>query len=153
MTRKTYATAIYGALAALYLGYSAVFNAEFLWGHGRPSAVPVLDMVRGQAASQFEAGYRKAALYRDGAVELFGALRYDIFGEGRRGVVVGNDGWLFTAEEFETTPDADGKIAEAMTYIGGRRARVSSSGSEMIVAPVPANADTYSRCCGHFRVP
>jgi alginate O-acetyltransferase complex protein AlgJ len=153
MTRKTYATAIYGALAALYLGYSAVFNAEFLWGHGRPFAMPVLDVVRGEAASQFEAGYRKAALYRDGAVELFGALRYDVFGEGRRGVVVGGEGWLFTAEEFETAADADMKIAQAMTYIGGVRARVSASGSELIVALVPAKADVYSEHLGHFRLP
>jgi alginate O-acetyltransferase complex protein AlgJ len=66
-------------------------------------------VVHGHASSAFESTYRRAALYRDDAVGLFGAVRYDLFGEGRHGVVVGNDGWLFTAEEFETAANADAR--------------------------------------------
>ncbi len=152
MTKQASANAIYAIMGALYIGYSTIFNFQFLSDHAN-SRTSIAELFHGQAASEFESAYRGAALYRERAVELFGAYRYRIFGEGRTGVLVGEDGWLFTDEEFKSDPSAERKLVQTADFIAGVGKRLNSGGTRLVVAVVPAKADIYPEKLGRYRFP
>jgi alginate O-acetyltransferase complex protein AlgJ len=134
------------ALPVLFLGYAAVANVEFASGAGRDIAdAPrtVSAYLTGEAAAQLDGYYKKVMPHRTPSIDLMGLARYAIFREGRSGVVVGNDGWLFSREEFaapiERTPD----LAEAAAGLAEVHATLADKGIALVVVPLPAKADIY----------
>ncbi|MGA4816040.1 alginate O-acetyltransferase AlgX-related protein [Pseudomonas aeruginosa] len=57
-----------------------------------------------QAGARLEAHYDKEFPIKRLGTNLWAALDYTLFHEGRPGVVIGKDGWLFTDEEFKPAP-------------------------------------------------
>ena len=102
------------ALPVLFLGYAIVANYEFATGLGRDMAeMPksVSAYLSGEAATQIDSYYKKIMPHRVPSIDVMGAARYAIFREGRSGVVVGNDGWLFSREEFAAPLDRTADLA------------------------------------------
>src|SRR5262249_43868401 len=64
------------------------------------------DIRKGKWAPKFEKAFGDAlpvgTMSRDG----WGLAEYRLFTQGRKGVVVGRNGWLYTAEEFSCPADA-----------------------------------------------
>ncbi|SHJ01414.1 alginate O-acetyltransferase complex protein AlgJ [Palleronia salina] len=123
----------------LFLGYAVVVNLA-IFGEGLPGEVEG-DVVTGRAALSLDGLYGQAQPHRETAVGLIGAARYALIGEGRDGVTAGEDGWLFSDEEFQraTTPE----IATATRIIEEVEAELDALGSELTVVPVPAKIDIY----------
>lgn len=153
MTNRIWSNAIYGIMAVLYVAYCAVFNTQFMLGGTARQPLSFADIVDGKAAGKFEAAYRKAALYREWAIGVFGSYRYLVFNEGRSGVLVGNDGWLFTDEEFRSAPDAGEKLQRTVDFISEIRNRLAVEGTRLTVALVPAKAEIYAEELGRFTLP
>jgi alginate O-acetyltransferase complex protein AlgJ len=134
------------ALPVLFLGYAVVANYEFAAGLGKDVAeMPgnVSAYLSGEAASQIDSYYRKVMPHRVPSIDVMGAARYAIFKEGRAGVVVGNDGWLFSREEFAAPLDRTPDLAEAETGIAEIRDALAAKGINLVVVPLPAKADVY----------
>jgi len=151
-TQKTMAMA---GLAAL-LAISVPVNWHYLFGR-EPArvAVPasVGALVGGHLTAAVAENYNQGFLLRDTGIDLFGTLSWSLFREGRKGVLAGNAGWLFTSEEFETSPKSAEAVARAADFIGAVKARLAADGSDLIVALVPAKASIYPEELGRYRRP
>ncbi len=144
------------ALPILFLGYAVVANYEFATGLGRDIAeMPrsVSAYLSGEAATQIDSYYKKIMPHRVPSIDVMGAARYAIFREGRPGVVVGNDGWLFSREEFAAPLDRTADLAEAAAGVAEVHALLADKGINLVVVPLPAKADIYREHLGDATIP
>lgn len=144
------------ALPVLFLGYAVVANYEFVTGLGRDiSEMPksVSAYLSGEAATQIDSYYKKIMPHRVPSIDVMGAARYAIFREGRSGVVVGNDGWLFSREEFAAPLDRTSDLAEAATGLTQIRDELAAQGINLVVVPLPAKADVYREHLSNAAIP
>jgi alginate O-acetyltransferase complex protein AlgJ len=144
------------ALPVLFLGYAVVANYEFISGLGRDIAeMPqsAAEYLNGEAAIQIDTYYKKIMPHRLPSIDAMGAARYLAFREGRPGVVVGNDGWLFSKEEFEATLKRTPDLAEAAAGVTEVRDLLAAKGIELVVVPLPAKADIYREHVSYAAIP
>ncbi|TVQ96874.1 MAG: alginate O-acetyltransferase [Spirochaetaceae bacterium] len=127
-------------LAVVLLGVLAT-------GIGLSLANPALAAVRGlgplvtgQWAAAYQDQFEEQLPLRDAAVHLWTALRFVLLNEGRHGVLVGQNGWLFTAEEFTVDPDHDQWFQRNLAFLEEVRDTLRDRGIELVVAVVPAKA-------------
>lgn len=143
-------------LPVLFLGYAVVANYEFINGLGRdiedlPKSASAY--LNGDAALQIDAYYKKIMPHRLPSIDLMGAARYLAFREGRPGVVVGEDGWLFSKEEFEAPIRRSADLGEAVGGIAAIRDQLAAQGVQLVVVPLPAKADIYKEHLADPAVP
>ena len=100
-------------------------------------SAPILD---GGWTRAFEAEYTEKLPFRDVALAVVASIRYGLFREGRRGVLVGDAGWLFTTEEYRgaTVEQADAETVETAYR------ELLSRGIPVVVVLVPAKARIYA---------
>lgn len=92
-------------------------------------------------------------LVREPSIDLFGLVEWTLFGEGRRGVVVGEGGWLFTAEEFELYPGAVERAHARARRVAEVQAEMAKKGVSLLVAYLPSKARVEAEHLGQHRVP
>lgn len=144
------------ALPVLFLGYAVVANYEFISGLGRDIAeMPqsATEYLNGEAAIQIDTYYKKIMPHRLPSIDVMGAARYLAFREGRPGVVVGDDGWLFSKEEFEATLKRTPDLAEAAAGMAEVHDLLAAQGIELVVVPLPAKADIYREHVSYPAIP
>ncbi len=126
------------ALPVAFFTYAAIFNL----GYARfPSAdeVPTdRTALTGALTAKLDETYRKSLPHRESAIGTIGALRYLAVGEGRKGVVTGSDGWLFTAEEVRPLTD---DIDQSLDRVSRIRDRLEAAGARLVIVPVPGKLD------------
>lgn len=88
------------AFGGLLLGLAG-WSLKSVPGFSAAADTPLLN---GKLAHTFEAHYDKEFPIKRLGTNLWAALDYTLFHEGRPGVVIGKDGWLFTDEEFKPAP-------------------------------------------------
>ncbi|MEK1888625.1 MAG: hypothetical protein AAAB35_13865 [Phyllobacterium sp.] len=133
-------------LPALLFGYAAVANVDVSETVARAFAkVPetVSGIMHGGFTQDIETMYRGELPHRQIAVELIGAARYVMLGEGRNGVVVGADGWLFSIEEFRGLDKPEMGMATSIEQISAIAETLRSHGAHLIIVPLPAKNDIY----------
>jgi alginate O-acetyltransferase complex protein AlgJ len=134
-------------LPMVVFGYAAYSNASLLLGDGakaetaRIGTVSISGVLDGDVTHEFDSLYKNELPHRNAAIGLGGNARYALFGTGRKGVIVGADGWLFTNEEFKQIGPAD--IKDAVQHIADAKARLDSMGITLVVLPLPAKSDVY----------
>jgi alginate O-acetyltransferase complex protein AlgJ len=111
------------------------------------------DVVSGRATNEITRLYNDKFLFRNAGIDLFGMLSYGLFREGRRGVLIGADGFLFSAEEFESAPDAHANLAANVDFIVRSAGTIEASGAKLLVAIVPAKARIYPDQTGRYAWP
>lgn len=129
--RATYAVAFALVLAGGCV--AAVFNPAL-------RNVPDLAVLDGSWAETYQAEFDAASPLLAPARTVWGAIDAGLFGQGRPGVLVGADGWLFSREEYATVPDATGAIALWSDRIALVRDELARLGVSLVVAPVPSKA-------------
>ncbi len=157
VTAKSFASAAPAfALPVLFLGYAVVANYEFVTGLGRDIAeMPksATEYLNGEAAIQIDTYYKKIMPHRLPSIDAMGAARYLAFREGRPGVVVGDDGWLFSKEEFEATLKRTPDLAEAAAGVAEVHDLLAAKGIDLVVVPLPAKADIYGEHVSYPAIP
>ncbi len=106
-------------------------------GRGQGHVTAVVD---GSWTSSFQSGFEEALFFRDGAVALWAAARYALFRSGAPGVVVGEGGRLYTAEEFETRADYEERLLARLGQVTVVRDALEAKGIDLVVALVPSKA-------------
>ncbi|MDX8354904.1 alginate O-acetyltransferase AlgX-related protein [Cognatiyoonia sp. IB215182] len=122
-------------IPAAFFGYALFANYALLAGD--VDTPELQGFMKGEFASEVDDIYRANLPHRDVAVSWIGAARYALLGEGRSGVVVGRDNWLFSAEEFRVTDD----FSVPMTWIAEVDAQLAAMGTELVVVPLPAKLE------------
>ena len=103
------------------------------------------DVVTGEAMLTYEKENLDAKVpWRDASVNLWGGLNARLFGEARDGALIGQDGWLFTSEEYQTSAEDAAEIQAKLAYIGQVRDELKKDGAQLVVALIPAKARVYA---------
>ncbi|MCX2721344.1 alginate O-acetyltransferase AlgX-related protein [Roseibium salinum] len=124
-----------------FLAYALYLNLAVFGGNLDRLKDVSGDLITGEAAASFSDLYSRAIPHRKPAIAWLGAGRYLALGEGRAGVTVGDDGWLFTDEEMVAAEQAE--IDRVASWAAAARAELASDGTDLVVIPVPAKADIY----------
>lgn len=127
---------LFGAIILLMAGAAVVRALPY----DVPGDSRLLD---GSLTRSFETHYDKVFPVKTFGTNLWGAIQYLLFGEGRAGVVVGRDGWLYTSEEFSVAPDADTLLRTHLDLIADVQRRLEAQGTQLTVALLPAKARLY----------
>ena len=114
-----------------FFGYAAFVNAAVFLGGGKGSFEPGIPTV-----ATFSDHYIARQPHQDLAHGLWGAARYLVFGQGKEGVIAGDAGWLFTAEEARAAlPKAE------LDALSGRAAALADQikivGGHLVVVFIP----------------
>ena len=82
---------------------------------------------------------------------LWAALDFTLFNEGRPGVVLGRDQWLYSDEEFKPWPDAEQHVADNYALVEGVRRTLKERGIKLVMAVVPTKVRLYPEHMGEQR--
>ncbi|MFP7753610.1 alginate O-acetyltransferase [Thermodesulfobacteriota bacterium B35] len=105
-----------------------------------PSRARIMD---GVVSHVFEQYYDRSFPARTLGTNVWAAIAYVLFAEGRPGVVVGRQGWLYTDEEFRTYPQADSRIGVNLETIARVADLLGRRHIRLVMAVVPAKARIY----------
>jgi len=131
-------TALKLTVPVVFFGYALAANLALF--SARDAVPPDADgLLTGGVSQAIDSLYRDSLPHMDPSVGLIGAARYLVLGEGRPGVIVGQDGVLFTAEEAR--PAADAPYIAALTRIERAAAALDTAGVTLVVVPLPAKLD------------
>lgn len=133
-------------LPTVFFGYALWVSGSFLadasqYRNELPGAVN--SVMVGEFTAKLEDIYKDRLPYRMISTDLIGAARYMVFSEGRKGVVVGQDGWLFSSEEYRVADNETKRLEEAANMIASVRDQLATQGTDLLVLPLPAKADIY----------
>jgi len=119
------------------------------------SLPPVLSFARAQTDSwnlfvdgkllrKFEQIYDKRLFLREPSVQLWADARFQLFGEGTQGVVLGKDGWLYTSQEYRVPNDLDANLASQLAQIAKVEQQLAEHGKHLVLLPLPMKLDIYA---------
>lgn len=129
--------AVMFAVAVIGIAIAAAINTR----HYQPKVdQAVLD---GRMAHDFETQYDHDFPARGFGISLWAALDYALFHEAKSGVVIGNDGWLYTDEEFIVGNESAQRVEHNLAAIAAIRDQLAARGVKLVVAVVPAKARVY----------
>ncbi len=100
-------------------------------------------LLNGARSKALETSLEKAFPLRQAAIDAWGSLEFSIFGNGRKGVLVGSDGWFYSSEEFERPKNFDAEIAGKLEYVSQVKTALENAGIKLAVVLVPAKARVY----------
>lgn len=133
-------------LPVMFFGYVPFANLAVYEEPGGKLAAFDMAALRGSVTHSFDTLYKTAMPHRAPSIGVMGAARYLLIGEGRKGVVVGRNGWLFTTEETRPLPaslsPSVAKIAEVRDLLAARGARL------VVKVPLPAKVDVQTAEAG-----
>jgi alginate O-acetyltransferase complex protein AlgJ len=107
-------------------------------------------LLDGARSKALETSLEKAFPLRQAAIDVWGSLEFGIFGNGRKGVLVGSDGWFYSSEEFERPKNFDSEIADKLEYIAQVKTALENAGIKLVVVLVPAKARVYPEHLGRY---
>ena len=110
-------------------------------------------MVKGGWTAELEARINETIGFRQWAINTWGIIEYGLFKNGREGVLVGANGWLFTDEEFKYYPDEATETAVKLAYIQDVHEQLAAQGTELIIALVPSKARVSPEQLGRYHLP
>ena len=124
-----------------------------LWPAGSRASPQGKDMLTGEWAHSFEGALDQNLPVRDVGVRSWATFNYRLFHEGRPGVLVGTDGWLYTTEEFELHPNAAQARTDKVAYIRQVQRELRTHGAKLVIALVPEKARLYPEHLGRYALP
>lgn len=151
MRRLPYLLAAFVMVALFALGVPIA--AGFFAAPKNVKADSLSDFLEGRAALSFESGYEETIFFRDFSIGLFNALAFSAFGEARKGALVGENGWLFTREEFEIPADAWENLTGNLTLAREAAEALEARGVDLSIALVPTKADIHGEHLGGLALP
>lgn len=123
-----------------FLGISLAVSVPAALRYQKSSTLTVAD---GKLAQDIEHFITREHPYRMTSLNGWSALEYTLFKAGKPGLVVGDEGWLFSSEEFPLpsllATNMDRNLDRMHEVVG----RLASKGIRTVILPIPAKADIY----------
>lgn len=107
-----------------------------------------LDPVTGELARDLESHYDEGFPVRDLGTNLWAAINYTVFDEGRPGVTLGKQGWLFTDEEIYPGSESPGIVTDNLQRVSAVAAYLRAEGVPLAILVVPSKARVYAEKLG-----
>lgn len=138
----------------MFLVVSFVMAGYYFSGALSKTETPTFEAIwKGTWSPVFEKNLNESLPIFEPSRNFWGKTEYDLFGEGRSGVVVGKQGWLFTDEEFSCLPKHQENIKENLEYIHNVSKIFAEKGVKLYIAVLPAKARIYEDFLGEYKVP
>lgn len=138
MTGMLYKKLIITVFLALVFGASIA-----TWGKLEESSQQNFDsqaILSGQFARDFEQRYDKGFSLRQVGLNVWTAFQYLVFGEAKKGLLVGSNGWFFSDEEFIVAANGDRALKRNLAFIDQASEQLASQGVGLIVVLIPSKA-------------
>ena len=113
----------------------------------------VANVLNGNASSAYEEEFDKNLKHRDVSIDAWNVAGFVLFGEGREGVLIGQDGWLFTNEEFNHDKDFEINVQRNKQLILNASKKLARKNIKLVVVPLPSKARIYSDKLGRYDFP
>jgi alginate O-acetyltransferase complex protein AlgJ len=110
-------------------------------------------LLQGKTALEIEKQYNDHLWFKEFSQFIWGGLRYVALQSAARGVVVGDDGWFYTEEEFKVKDYSAGLVQKRLDVIRQVHDTLKAHNITLIVALLPAKARLYAEHLGRFSVP
>lgn len=130
------------ALPTLFFGYALLANLSLATGQNPAVDLPECELLSGGLTRDLDSLYKSDLPHRDLSFNLIGAARYTVLGEARQGAIVGQGGWLFTAEELRPQP-SDPQLDGVVSTVRDIATQLRAQGTDLVVVPLPAKIDIY----------
>ncbi len=147
---KLFSGIFFANLIALSFVVTAFFLPPAFSKTERPTA---RQAIHGEWAVKMEKSLGEVLPIYEPSRAAWGRAEYAFFGEGRKGVVVGADGWLFTDEEFACPAGFGAHMKDNLTFISNVAGRFARQNTKLAVVLVPAKVRVYADHLGSQAVP
>lgn len=111
-----------------------------LAGTETPSAT---DILRGAWQPKFESSLREVLPVSAASRDAWGRAEFALFHEGRKGVIAGKDGWLFTDEEFSCPKSFTWNFRENLDFIAQTQKKMREAGAKLVIVLIPAKSRLF----------
>lgn len=122
-----------GAMGLFYLKDAASAT-------GAPVAKSLL---QGEWPLRFERNFREALPVSALSKNMWGSAEYYAFKQGRKGVVVGAEEWLFTDEELYCPVSARQALADNLAFIESVRGKIIKNNANLVIVLLPSKVRVY----------
>ena len=137
-----------------FFAFAAITGSLCLWSSLKDMQWPSdVNSLNGEWTTSYEKTFDKKIFFQETSTQLWGMINYTLFKNGRDGVLIGDNGWLFTTEEFTYFPDAKKETQAKIDYIQKVKNVFDDRGIALIVALIPAKARVYKEHLGRYRFP
>ena len=133
---------------ALFLGLLLALGIWSLTAFGNFNRTEQMTLLNGKWAKAVETHYDDEFPIKRLGTNIWAALDFKVFNEGRPGVILGKDQWLYTDEEFDPVANSEQIEAENFALIRGVRDQLKEHGVQLVMAIVPAKARLYPEHIG-----
>jgi len=133
---------------ALFMGILLALGIWSLRSFSSFSTSAETTILNGRWAKAAETHYDEEFPIKRIGTNLWAALDYKLFNEGRPGVELGKDQWLYTDEEFNAVVNGEQNEADNLAIIQGVRDALKAQGTELVLAIIPAKTRLYPEHIG-----
>ncbi|SCW61088.1 alginate O-acetyltransferase complex protein AlgJ [Rhizobium mongolense subsp. loessense] len=128
------------------------WNSKEMADH-RQSKRSLADVIQGREALAVERIYKDVFPIRDFSTGLLNLISFKIFGEARKGLIKGSDGWFFSDEEFSWNRKSLSMLEKHLNFVEDTLSTLREAGIEPILLLIPEKADIYRDKLGDVAVP
>lgn len=139
------ANLIYASLFCLLLVALSLWSLRGAFDYNAPERITVLN---GKLTHSFEKHYDDTFPIKQVSTNLWALADYALFGEGRQGLVIGENGWLFSDEEFDPVADGQRQVRDNLALIRGVRDELAKHDVKLMLAIIPAKTRLYPEYLG-----
>ncbi|QAY89765.1 alginate O-acetyltransferase [Pseudomonas sp. ACM7] len=139
---------LYIALFLLTLLVLGVWSTRSFFGFSTSAETTVLN---GRWSKAVETHYDDEFPIKRLGTNLWAALDFKLFNEGRPGVVLGRDQWLYSDEEFNPIVNEELNLQGNYALVEGVRQELKAKGVKLVMAIVPAKTRLYPEHLGEVK--
>jgi len=134
------------AINAVVFSLLLIFFSVGLWLNWPSLPKQSVDAIlKGEAASVAEEQIEQQLPLRQSIIEMWAKARFQLFGEGNAGVLIGENGWLFSREEFLWPVDASDRLTKNMALLSQFDALLKENNVQLYIVLLPLKAEVYSQ--------
>jgi alginate O-acetyltransferase complex protein AlgJ len=141
-TTMTSASRINGYLFVAFILGMFFYSAPMFVTYVYKNLSSIEKLTNGEVMRGFEQQYDQDIFLRNPSIELWSSIQYSLFKEGRVGVITGDDGWLFSKEEYPQVYAIDRQIDSIVQKVILAKNRLADK--KLIIVPLPMKNDIYS---------
>ena len=99
--------------------------------------------LNGDLSRLFESHFDQEFVLRDAAISTWADIQYLLFDEASTGAILGDQGWIFTNEEYLFPSAYEQTLEVHLTKFEQIRSAIEAQGKRLIIVPIPMKLDIY----------
>lgn len=138
MIKKQNISGVMMLIFSIILAIGAVFS--IFATHGSVVQPSLNEFLKGKWTSAYEKKFDEALFHYKPSLGFWNVANFKMFKEGKDGVIIGKDGWLFTTEEFDRPKGFNDNISANIDFITQTHQVLSAQNIKLFVIPIPSKA-------------